>query len=106
MWRASIDHERYRRVDGSWLFWEKRSQQLMNVPFDEGCAAAVALGNRRRTGPFEIEVQFCRQKRGEGNELRKAGISLCPQGLLPATPPQVQSQPKQRPGCLSTTPAR
>jgi hypothetical protein len=36
MWRASIDHERYRRVDGSWLFSEERSQPLMNVPFDEG----------------------------------------------------------------------
>ena len=38
MWRASIDHERYRRVDGSWLFSEKRSQPLMNVPFKEGWA--------------------------------------------------------------------
>jgi SnoaL-like domain len=36
MWRASIDHERYRRVDGTWLFSEKRSQPLMNVPFEEG----------------------------------------------------------------------
>ena len=36
MWRASIDHEHYRRVDGSWLFSEKCSQPLMNVPFDEG----------------------------------------------------------------------
>jgi uncharacterized protein (TIGR02246 family) len=36
MWRASIDHERYRRVDGVWLFSEKRSQPLMNVPFAEG----------------------------------------------------------------------
>lgn len=36
MWRASIDHERYRRVDGTWLFAEKRSQPLMNVPFKEG----------------------------------------------------------------------
>jgi uncharacterized protein (TIGR02246 family) len=36
MWRASIDHERYRRVDGSWLFSEKRSQPLMNVPFKDG----------------------------------------------------------------------
>ena len=35
-WRASIDHERYRRVDGSWLFSEKRSQPLMNVPFKDG----------------------------------------------------------------------
>jgi ketosteroid isomerase-like protein len=38
MWRASIDHERYRRVDGTWLFSEKRSQPLMNVAFDEGWA--------------------------------------------------------------------
>ena len=38
MWRASIDHEHYRRVDGSWLFSGKRSQPLMNVPFDEGWA--------------------------------------------------------------------
>ena len=38
MWRASIDHERYRRVDGIWLFSEKRSQPLMNVPFEAGWA--------------------------------------------------------------------
>jgi ketosteroid isomerase-like protein len=36
MWRASIDHERYRRVGGIWLFAEKRSQPLMYVPFAEG----------------------------------------------------------------------
>ena len=36
MWRASIDHEQYRRVAGTWLFSEKRSQPLMNVPFEEG----------------------------------------------------------------------
>jgi uncharacterized protein (TIGR02246 family) len=36
MWRASIDHERYRRVDGRWLFSEKRSQPVMNVPFKDG----------------------------------------------------------------------
>ena len=49
MWRASIDHERYRRVDGSWLFSEKRSQPLMNVPFDEGVgAAAVCLSGSDR----------------------------------------------------------
>ena len=35
-WRAGIDHERYRRMDGVWLFSEKRSQPLMNVPFAEG----------------------------------------------------------------------
>ena len=38
MWRAGIDHERYRRVGGTWLFSEKRSQPLMNVPFEEGWA--------------------------------------------------------------------
>jgi ketosteroid isomerase-like protein len=38
MWRASIDHERYRQVDGIWLFSDKRSQPLMNVPFEEGWA--------------------------------------------------------------------
>jgi ketosteroid isomerase-like protein len=38
MWRASIDHERYRRVEGTWLFSEKRSQPLMNVPFEDGWA--------------------------------------------------------------------
>jgi ketosteroid isomerase-like protein len=38
MWRASIDHERYRRVDATWLFSEKRSQPLMNVPFKDGWA--------------------------------------------------------------------
>jgi len=36
MWRAGIDHEHYRRVEGAWLMSEKRSQPLMNVPFDEG----------------------------------------------------------------------
>ncbi len=38
MWRAGIDHERYRRVEGMWLFSEKRSQPLMNVPFKDGWA--------------------------------------------------------------------
>jgi uncharacterized protein (TIGR02246 family) len=38
MWRAGIDHERYRRVDGVWLFAEKRSEPLMNVPFEDGWA--------------------------------------------------------------------
>jgi len=38
MWRASIDHERYRRVDGVWLIAEKRSEPLMNAPFEEGWA--------------------------------------------------------------------
>ena len=38
MWRAGIDHDRYRRVGDTWLFSEKRSQPLMNVPFEEGWA--------------------------------------------------------------------
>ena len=38
MWRASIDHEQYRRMNGTWLFAEKRSQPLMNVPFEDGWA--------------------------------------------------------------------
>ena len=46
MWRASIDHERYRRVDGSWLFSEKRTQPSMNVPFRTGGTATVRLSCR------------------------------------------------------------
>jgi uncharacterized protein (TIGR02246 family) len=38
MWRASIDHETYARVDGTWLFRDKRSEPLMNVPFETGWA--------------------------------------------------------------------
>ncbi|MFO1028490.1 MAG: nuclear transport factor 2 family protein [Acetobacteraceae bacterium] len=38
MWRASIENERYRRVDGVWLYTEKRSRPLMNTPFAEGWA--------------------------------------------------------------------
>jgi len=38
MWRASIEHEHYRRVDGAWLYTEKRSRPLMNSPFAEGWA--------------------------------------------------------------------
>lgn len=38
MWRASIDHETYTKVDGTWMFSGKRSQPLMNVPFDTGWA--------------------------------------------------------------------
>jgi uncharacterized protein (TIGR02246 family) len=38
MWRASIDHETYARVDGMWLFSSKRSEPLMNVPFETGWA--------------------------------------------------------------------
>jgi uncharacterized protein (TIGR02246 family) len=38
MWRASIDHETYARVDGTWMFRSKRSEPLMNVPFETGWA--------------------------------------------------------------------
>ena len=38
MWRASIDHETYARVDGVWMFCHKRSEPLMNVPFETGWA--------------------------------------------------------------------
>lgn len=38
MWRASIDHETYARVDGTWMFLSKRSEPLMNVPFETGWA--------------------------------------------------------------------
>lgn len=38
MWRASIDHETYARVQGVWMFRHKRSEPLMNTPFDEGWA--------------------------------------------------------------------
>jgi len=40
MWRASIDHETYARVDGAWMFATKRSEPLMNVPFETGWAPA------------------------------------------------------------------
>jgi uncharacterized protein (TIGR02246 family) len=38
MWRASIDHETYVRVDGTWMFRHKRSEPLMNIPFEIGWA--------------------------------------------------------------------
>jgi uncharacterized protein (TIGR02246 family) len=38
MWRASIDHETYARVDGTWMFRHKQSEPLMNVPFETGWA--------------------------------------------------------------------
>jgi len=38
MWRASIDHETYARVNGTWMFTNKRSEPLMNVPFETGWA--------------------------------------------------------------------
>ena len=37
-WRASIDHETYARVDGTWMFRHKRSEPLMNAPFETGWA--------------------------------------------------------------------
>jgi hypothetical protein len=40
MWRASIDHETYARVDGTWMFHHKRGEPLMNVPFETGWAEA------------------------------------------------------------------
>jgi ketosteroid isomerase-like protein len=40
MWRASIDHETYARVGDTWMFSSKRSEPLMNVPFETGWAAA------------------------------------------------------------------
>ena len=40
MWRASIDHETYARVGGTWMFASKRSEPLMNVPFETGWAVA------------------------------------------------------------------
>jgi uncharacterized protein (TIGR02246 family) len=39
MWRASIDHEAYARVGGTWMFRHKRSEPLMNVPFETGWAS-------------------------------------------------------------------
>jgi ketosteroid isomerase-like protein len=38
MWRAGIDHETYARVDGIWMFRHKRSEPLMNAPFETGWA--------------------------------------------------------------------
>jgi len=38
MWRAGIDHETYARMHGVWMFRHKRSEPLMNVPFDTGWA--------------------------------------------------------------------
>jgi ketosteroid isomerase-like protein len=40
MWRAGIDHERYARVNGVWMFSHKRSEPLMNTSFESGWAAA------------------------------------------------------------------
>jgi ketosteroid isomerase-like protein len=38
MWRAGIDNETYARVNGTWMFRHKRSEPLMNVPFETGWA--------------------------------------------------------------------
>lgn len=40
MWRAGIDHERYARVNGVWMFSHKRSEPLMNTSFEAGWAQA------------------------------------------------------------------
>lgn len=39
LWRAGIDHERYVRIDGVWMFAHKRSEPLMNASFEDGWAA-------------------------------------------------------------------
>jgi ketosteroid isomerase-like protein len=36
LWRAGIDHETYARADGTWMIRHKRSEPLMNVPFETG----------------------------------------------------------------------
>jgi hypothetical protein len=46
MWRASIDHESYARIDGAWMFRNKRSEPLMNVPFETGWANARFVSPR------------------------------------------------------------
>ena len=38
LWRAGIDHEQYARVGGVWMFRNKRSEPLMNTPFETGWA--------------------------------------------------------------------
>ena len=40
LWRAGVDHEQYRRVNGVWRFSHKRSQPLMNASFHDGWAKA------------------------------------------------------------------
>ena len=47
MWRASIDHETYARVDGPWMFSHKQSEPLMNVPFDTVPMVKDPAGERR-----------------------------------------------------------
>ena len=47
MWRGSIDHERYARVNATWLISHKRSEPLMNATFQDGWAKArFATGAR------------------------------------------------------------
>ena len=38
LWRAGIDYEQYARVGGVWMFSNKRSEPLMNTPFETGWA--------------------------------------------------------------------
>ena len=38
MWCTSIDHEIYVANGGMWMFRYKRSEPLMNVPFETGWA--------------------------------------------------------------------
>ena len=38
MWRASIDYEEYRRLNGVWMFSQKRSVSLMHASFQDGWA--------------------------------------------------------------------
>ncbi len=40
LWRAGIDHERYVRLNGVWMFSHKRSEPLMNASFEEGWSRA------------------------------------------------------------------
>lgn len=37
-WRAGIDHETYARVGGVWMFRHKRSEPMLDVPYDTGWA--------------------------------------------------------------------
>ena len=38
MWRAGIDDEEYVRVNGQWMFKNKKSTGVFNTPFDAGWA--------------------------------------------------------------------
>jgi ketosteroid isomerase-like protein len=87
MWRASIDHERYRRVDGSWLFSEKRSQPLMNVPFDGGRAGGfserIGVSRRRRVPSRLTSWGLCDSNRAQ--DCQAAGL-IGPERQNPARP--------------------